>query len=93
MAPASSPTPAPPPAPEATPDAPAPSVLRFILLMGAFTLAGLPFVAYLWQTINLILNLEVTFGRLLISLPVAAVFLGLLALLNLSIRRWLAAGP
>ena len=70
---------------------PVPSVGKIIAMMALFVLAGVPLVAYLWETLNHLLALEADPVRLLIAVPVLLVLLGLLALMARLLRRW--AGP
>lgn len=61
---------------------------RLLLWMGLFVLAGVPFVAYLWETLNELLALEVNAQRLLIAVPVLLGMIGILFLLARAVRRW-----
>ena len=54
--------------------------------IGLFVLLGVPMVAYLWETLNQLLALRLDPRRLLISLPVLAAFVGLLAVLGRTFR-------
>ena len=69
----------------------APSFIGLVLRMGVFVLLGFPLVGYLWETISELLALEVNRTRLLISIPVAVLLVGLLIWLSRSVRRWLPA--
>ena len=63
-------------------------------LVGAIlllVLLGVPFVAYLWETLNRLLSGIVEPVRLLIALPVAVVFLLLLRYIARTIDGWYAA--
>ena len=65
-----------------------PSAGMLWLTMALFVLAGVPMVAYLWETLNELLALHVNISRLLISLPVLVLLLGVLWLLARTIQRW-----
>jgi hypothetical protein len=67
---------------EPTPGASA--LVPFILL---FALVGLPLVAYLWETVNELLSGFVSGTRLLVSLPLLAILVGLLVVLARRVRR------
>ena len=64
-----------------------PSFTRLLLLMAVFVLVGVPLVAFLWETLNEVLALDVAGRRLLWALPVLALFSGLLVLLARRLRR------
>lgn len=53
-----------------------------------FVLAGFPLVAYLWETLNQLMDGEVRPARLAMSIPVVLLFAALLALLSRAVRRW-----
>lgn len=60
-------------------------------LVGAILLLvvlGVPLVAYLWETLNRLFSGVVDPVRLLVSLPVALVFVLLLRYIARSIERW-----
>lgn len=59
--------------------------------IGLFTLLGTPCVAYLWETLNLLLAGIVVPMRLLISVPVLVVFALILRWMGRVIQRWDAA--
>ncbi len=61
---------------------------RIVLLMVVFVVIGLPMVAYLWETINQILALELDPVRIAVSVPLLAIFLGFLAVIGRRINRW-----
>ena len=61
---------------------------KTVLVMALFVIAGIPLVAYLWETLNQILSLEVGGKRLLISLPILLVLLGILWVMAKFVRRW-----
>lgn len=56
--------------------------------MAVFVIAGIPLVAYLWETLNQILSLDVEGARLLISVPVLLVLIGILMVMARLVRRW-----
>lgn len=51
---------------------------KYLLTFGVFLLLGVPMVAYLWETVHQMLSLHFETARMLISIPVLAVFIGLL---------------
>ena len=57
-------------------------------MMAIFVVVGGPMVFYLWSTVNDVLAGQVDPMRVLISLPVLLIFLGVLAILSRSVRRW-----
>lgn len=57
-------------------------------VMALFVVLGAPLVFYLWITLNQLLTAQVDGMRTLLALPVLLLFLGLLAILSRSIRRW-----
>jgi hypothetical protein len=59
-----------------------------LLAMCAFVVAGAPLVYYLWRVINDLLIGRVVAARLAIAAPVLLAFVGLLAVLARSVRRW-----
>ncbi len=61
---------------------------RLIAGITVFVIAGAPMVAYLWETLNMALALHVTAARVLVSLPVLAVFAGMLYLLSRRVQAW-----
>lgn len=63
------------------------SFTRLLLLMAVFVLVGVPLVAFLWETLNDVLALDVAGRRLLWAVPVLALFGGLLVLLARRLRR------
>ncbi len=60
---------------------------KLLALMAVFVLAGIPLVAYLWETLNGVLALEVEATRLLIAAPVLLLLIGLLWLMARRLRR------
>lgn len=59
-----------------------PSPAKIFPWLALFILLGMPLVAYLWETLHQILAWHVEPTRLLISVPVLGLFLGLLFLLG-----------
>jgi len=66
-----------------------PSVLLFMLRMGAFVLLGTPLVAFIWATINQVLELHFDGLRLLLTLPAIVLLVALLAWIGRAAGRWL----
>ncbi|HEX6107335.1 MAG TPA: hypothetical protein VFZ26_17235 [Gemmatimonadales bacterium] len=64
------------------------SLSRLIVAIGAFVLIGFPLVGYLWEALNHLLAGEVRPTQLLISVPLALVFLGVLVMLARTVRAW-----
>jgi len=60
---------------------PVPSPGKVFARLALFVVVGMPLVAYLWETLHLLLALQVEPVRLLISVPVLGLFVGLLVLL------------
>lgn len=58
-----------------------------MVFMGLFVLAGVPFVSYLWETLNYALALKPVADRLLIAVPILLLFAGLLFLLTTNLNR------
>lgn len=56
--------------------------------MALFVITGSPMVAYLWETLTELLALTVNFPRLLVSIPVLLLFVGLLVLMARTVSRW-----
>jgi hypothetical protein len=56
--------------------------------MALFVIVGSPLVAYVWETLNLLVAGRADAGRLLITLPIAALLAGVLMLLARAISRW-----
>ena len=63
-----------------------PRLARLIGLIALFVLLGTPVVAYLWETLNVLMSGRVEPGRLGIAAVVLVVFAGLLKLLSRSIH-------
>lgn len=63
-------------------------VARLLLPMALFVIVGTPLVAYVWETLNLLVAAQADVARLLITLPVAALLAGVLLLLARTISRW-----
>ena len=57
-------------------------------MMAIFVVVGGPMVFYLWSTVNDVLTGRFAPMRVLIALPVLLIFLGVLAILSRSVRRW-----
>jgi hypothetical protein len=64
------------------------SVPRLAVGITLFVLAGIPLVAYLWETLNQVMAGEVYPTRLLLSLPVLLLLAGLFVLLARAVGRW-----
>lgn len=64
-----------------------PGIGGLIALIALFALLGLPLVGYLWETLNELLSGFVDPTRLLISIPVLAVFAVLLVLLARRVQK------
>jgi hypothetical protein len=65
----------------------------FVVVLG-FAALGTPMFLYLWETLNGLLTGHADAMRLLIALPVLALFVGLLVVLSRVVRRWgTPAGP
>ncbi|MEX0892183.1 MAG: hypothetical protein WEB88_08435 [Gemmatimonadota bacterium] len=65
-----------------------PGLSRLILAMLGLALVGGALVAYLWETLNQLMAGHVDWVRLLVSLPVLAVFLLLLRFLAGRVESW-----
>jgi len=65
-----------------------PGLFRLILAMLGLALVGGALVAYLWETLNQLLAGHVDGVRVLVSLPVLAVFLLLLRFLARRVEGW-----
>ena len=63
-----------------------PRLRRLIGLIALFVLLGTPLVAYLWETLNVLMSGRVEPGRLGIAVVVLAAFAALLAFLSRSIH-------
>jgi hypothetical protein len=64
-----------------------------IAFIAAFVLVGAPMVYYLWSTLNEVLAGHFDGPRLLLSLLILLIFLGVLAILSRSVRRLDARHP
>ena len=62
--------------------------VKLVVLMAIYVVVGFPLVWYLWETVNQLLNAEFVGSRLLLSIPVLLLLLGLLILLGRSVQRW-----
>ena len=56
-----------------------PSAALFVAALTGFVVLGIPFVAYLWETLHQLLSLHLEPLRLLISAALLAMFIGFLA--------------
>lgn len=63
------------------------SMGRLIVQMALYVVIGTPMVAYLWQTLNDLLQLQADRDQLLIAVPVLLAFAGWLVLLARWVRR------
>jgi hypothetical protein len=70
-----------------------PSLGRVMLLVLVFAALGTPMFLYLWETVNALLTGHVDGLRLLISLPVLAMFAALLAVLRRALAGLDGTGP
>lgn len=61
---------------------------RLIAGMAVLVLVGAPMVWFLWDVLNELLLGEVNGGRLLVALPVLAVFIGYLYFVSRRIQAW-----
>lgn len=61
---------------------------KLIGLISLFVVLGMPLVWYLWTVANELLTGHVDGQRLLLAVPVLAVFLTLLVFLSKAVRRW-----
>jgi hypothetical protein len=57
-----------------------------------FVILGAPLVWFLWEVLNGLLAGHFDGIRLLLAIPVAALFAGLLVLLSRTVRRWESSG-
>lgn len=60
---------------------------RILLVLVLLLLAGIPLVAYLWETLNLLLALRFELQRMLISLPILLALLVILYLVARTVQR------
>jgi hypothetical protein len=65
-----------------------PGAGRFVLPIALFVLAGIPAVAYLWDSLNHLFAGQVDGGRLLVGLAALAVLVLLLGMLARTLGRW-----
>lgn len=65
---------------EATPRTP--PFGKYLFVFGLFLFLGVPLVAYLWETVHQILSLHFETTRMLVSIPVLAMFIGLLKFIS-----------
>lgn len=65
-----------------------PSTGRIAVGIALVTLLGVPLLAYVWETLNRLIAGHVEWGRLLISLPLAILLIGLWKFLGRRIESW-----
>lgn len=68
----------------------------FVALFGVillFAALGTPMFLFLWETVNDVLRGEPSAWRIGVSLPVLALFAGLLTLLSRTLSRWGGTPP
>ena len=65
-----------------------PALGTLLLVVLVFAALGTPLFLYLWETLNALLTGHGSATRVLISLPVLALFAGLLVVLGRLLRRW-----
>jgi hypothetical protein len=63
-------------------------VSQLLLPMTAYIIIGTPLVAYIWETLNLLVAGKAEAIRLLITLPAVALLAGVFVLLTRTISRW-----
>jgi hypothetical protein len=61
---------------------------KLLLPIALFVLAGIPLVAYLWDTANRVFAGDIDIGRIGIALVAAALFVVLLRMLARTVTRW-----
>lgn len=61
---------------------------KLIGLISLFVVLGMPLVWYLWTVVNELLTGHLDGQRLLLAVPVLALFLTLLVFLSRAVRRW-----
>ena len=64
-----------------------------IAFITAFVVVGAPMVYYLWSTLNEVLAGHFDGGRLLLSIVILLIFIGVLAILSRSVRSLDARHP
>jgi fatty acid desaturase len=64
-----------------------PAAFRLALLLVLVALAGIPAVAYLWETVNQLLSFHFDRSRLVLSLPVAVLLVLLLRATGRALTR------
>ncbi|HEX9279698.1 MAG TPA: hypothetical protein VF890_03580 [Gemmatimonadales bacterium] len=67
--------------------------MRFAALLALLVAAGIPLLAYLWETLNLLLGGHLGVRRLALSAPLLVVFAALLWFTARSLQRAAAARP
>jgi len=65
-----------------------PSRVEVVVVMLIFVILGFPLVGYLWETLNQLMSAEVQGDRLLLSVPVLLILLGLWWVLGKRVRQW-----
>lgn len=63
-------------------------VSQILLPMTVYVIIGTPLVAYIWETLNLLVAGRAEFLRLVFTLPAAALLAGVFVLLTRTIARW-----
>lgn len=61
---------------------------QLLLPMTAYVVIGTPLVAYIWETLNLLVAGRAETVRLILTLPAAALLAGVFVLLTRTIARW-----
>lgn len=67
------------------------SMGRLIAWMALYVIVGVPMVAYLWETLNDLMQLQADTAQVILAVPVLLAFAGWLVLLARRVRRWTAA--
>jgi hypothetical protein len=67
---------------------PSPSLGRIALGIALVTVVGVPLLAYVWESLNRLIAGHVEWDRLLISLPLALLLIGLWKFLGRRIEAW-----
>jgi len=66
----------------------APSIGRIAAGIALVTLLGVPMLAYVWETLNRLIAGHVEWNRLLISIPVGFLLIGLGRFLRRRVEAW-----
>lgn len=61
---------------------------KIIAWMAFYVIVGVPMVAFLWETLNDLLQLQADSEQLLLAVPVLLIFAGWLFLLARRVRHW-----